>query len=144
MNRSALNTAIFSRLAGGTALMPLLGGTVGWIDTKKVICFQNAPDNQPLPYVIWDYTARTDENETSHRTQNAVTFIRCYASTPVQASAIDAEIEILMHDKPLTITGVTSNFWLRREQAVDPPPETDATGRRTYTCGAEYRIRFEI
>ena len=136
MNRSALNTAIFGRLAGGTALISALGGTA--------IYFQNAPDNKALPYVVYDYVARNDENLTSQRTVNALAFVRAYASTPVQASQIDAEVDTLLNDAPLTVTGATSNFWLRREQGLDPPPEIDAAGRKIYACGAEYRIRLSI
>ena len=139
MNRSAINTAIFGRLTGGTALMALLGGTA----TPGAINFQNAPDNKALPYVVFDYTARIDENLSPHRTVNAVSFVRAYASTPVQASQIDAEIDTLLHNKPLTITGVTSNFWLARESSYDIM-ETDAAGRKIYACGGEYRIRLDI
>lgn len=136
MNRSALNTAIFGRLGGGTALVTALGGTF--------IYYGNAPDGKALPYVVWDYTARNDENTHSSRTQNILAYVRAYASTPVQASAIDEQIDTLLHDQPLTITGVTSNFWIRRETGFDPPPEVDQSGRRIYACGAEYRIRIDI
>jgi hypothetical protein len=136
MDRSELFTAIFKRLAGGTALVNDLGGTF--------IYFQLAPDKKALPYVVVDFTARNSENDTSHKAVNSIAYIRAYASTPVQASAIDAKVDTLMDDKPLTITGVSSNFWLRRDAGIDPPPEVDQSGRKVYACGAEYRIRFEI
>jgi len=64
MSLSALNTAIYSRL-GGTATS---AGTA--------VFFLQAPDNFPLPYVVWDYTADRDENETPNRTKNDVLFIQ--------------------------------------------------------------------
>lgn len=135
MNRSDLNTAIFGRLAGGTALTTALGGTA--------VYFQVAPEGKALPYVVFDWASRLDENESPHRTVNMLAYIRAYASTPVQASALDAEIDTLMHNKPLTITGVSSNFWCAREMSFDLV-EGDPSTRKVYSCGAEYRIRIDI
>jgi len=135
MNRTAINTAIFQRLAGGTALVNSLGGTA--------LYFQNAPDNRALPYVIWDIASRQDENETRNRTQNILAYIRAYASTPIQAAQIDENIDALMHDNPLTITGVTSNFWCMREDSFDLV-ETDQSTRRIYSAGAQYRLLIDI
>ena len=135
MNRTNINTAIYNRLSGGTALTTALGGTA--------VYFQNAPDGKALPYVVFTAASRIDENESPHRTVNMLYYIRAYASTPVQAASIDAEIDTLMHDNALTITGVTSNFWCMREQSFDLV-EMDSSTRRVYSCGAEYRIRIDI
>jgi len=129
MSLSALNTAIYSRL-GGTATS---AGTA--------VFFLQAPDNFPLPYVVWDYTADRDENETPNRTKNDVLFIRAYAASQSAAGSIDAQIDTLLHHKPLTVSGY-SNFWLAREDGYSLP-EVDASGRKTFMVGAEYRIRLD-
>lgn len=124
----ALNTALYSMLAGTVTA----AGTA--------VYFLHAPDNAPLPYIMFDYTADLDENETPRRTKNSVLFVRAYAESRAQAGTIDAQIDGLLHLKTLTVTGFT-NFWTARESAYSLT-ETDAAGKHTYMAGAEYRIRM--
>jgi hypothetical protein len=135
MNLTALNTAIYSRLAGGTALTSALGGTAIYYDT--------APDGKALPYVICSIASRVDDNESPHRTQNILAYIRAYASTPVQANTIDSAVDDLMHNHPLTISGVTSNFWCMREDSF-AGTEVDTSTRKVCFSGGQYRIRIDI
>ena len=83
MSIGALNTAIYSTI----------GGTV--TNAGTAVYYLTAPDNQALPYVIWDYVADQDENFDANRTKNSLVFIRAFAATPQAAEAIDAHI----HDK---------------------------------------------
>lgn len=129
MSLPALNTALYSRL-GGTAT------TAG-----TAVFFLQAPDNQPLPYIVFDYTADLDENMTANRTKNSVLFIRAYASTQAQAGTIDGQVDALLHFKPLTVTG-WSNFWIARESGYSMT-EVDAAGRKSYMVGGEYRVRLD-
>lgn len=129
MSLSALNTALYSKL-GGTAT-----------SAGSSVYFLTAPDDATLPYIVWDYTADIDENETPNRTKNSVLFIRAYAATQSAAGAIDAQIDTLLHMKPLNVAG-WGNFWIARENSYSLP-ETDAAGRKTYMCGGEFRIRLD-
>lgn len=128
MSIAALNTAIYSKL-GGTATS---AGTA--------VFFEAAPDNQPLPYIIWDYVADQYDNQTPVDTVNAVVFVRAYASTRAAAGTIDGQIKALLHKATLSVTGFT-NFQTRRENAYSQE-ETDKSGRMTYMAGAEYRVRL--
>jgi hypothetical protein len=130
MSIPALNTALYSRLAGTVTA------------AGSAIFFETATPAQSLPYVVFDYVADRDENETQNRTKNAVIFIRAFAITPVAASTIDTQIDSLLHMQPLTVTGYT-NFWIARENAYSLV-ETDSAGKNTYMAGAEYRCRLDL
>lgn len=129
MSNTALNTAIYSRLAG----------TYTTAGTK--VYYLQAPDNAALPYVVFDYVADRDENYTANRTKNTVMFIRAYGTTPGQAGTIDAQIDARLHAGSVTVTGYT-NFWTRREDSYSRA-DTDESGRVTYMAGADYRIRLD-
>lgn len=130
MSLSALNTALYSRL-GGTATA-----------AGSAVYFLAAPDDAVLPYIVWDYTADRDENDTPNRTKNDVVYIRAYAATHAVAGSIDGQIDTLLHMKPLTVTG-WGNFWIARENGYSLP-ETDEAGRKTYMVGSEYRVRLDM
>jgi hypothetical protein len=124
----ALNTAIYSTLAGTVTA------------AGSAVFFNQAKDAQPLPYVVFDYTADVTENITPRDMNNALLFIRAYASTPAQAGTIDQQIKTLLHLKTLVVSGY-ANFWTARENAFSFV-ETDPAGRKTHMAGAEYRIRL--
>jgi hypothetical protein len=129
MSIPALNTAIYSQLAG----------TYTTAGTK--VYYLQAPDNAALPYIVFDYVADLDENYTANRTKNDVLFIRAYGTTPAQAGTIDAQIDGRLHAVTLSVSGYT-NFWTRRENAYSLS-ESDASGRKTYMAGADYRVRLD-
>ncbi len=118
------------------AIYTALGGT--HTNAGTAIFLQVAPDNYPLPYVIWSYVNEGDRNETSHRLKDVVLFIRAYASTAAAAKTIDAQIDGLLHNKVLTVTGWT-NFMTRRENGY-ALEETDSAGKKTWGRGADYRF----
>ena len=128
MSLSALNTAIYSLLAGTVTA------------AGSAVFFNQAEDNQALPYIVFDYTGDLDENLTPSRMRNALLFVRAYAATPAQAGAIDAQIDALLHLQTITVSGWT-NFWAARENSFSLV-ETDQAGRKTHMAGAEYRIRL--
>lgn len=128
MTLHALNTAIYSKL-GGTATA---AGTA--------VFFNIAPDTQPLPYIVFDYTGDLDENINPSRLRNALIFARAYAATPAQAGAIDGQVDALLHLQTMTVTG-WANFWTARENGFSLA-EPDQAGRITHMAGAEYRIRL--
>lgn len=130
---SALNAAIYTRLSGGTALVSALGGTA--------IYHGYAPENKPLPFVVWSYSGGGAENMTPNASVNEVVYIRAYAETAKQAGTIDGLVASLMDSPNLTVTG-WSNFWLAREEEIFMP-ETDEAGLTTWSCGAYYRVRLD-
>lgn len=131
--QNALNAAIYTKLSGGTALTTLLGGTA--------IFYQQAPDAQALPFVLWDIASDFDENMTANRTKNCVVFIRGFASTPITAGSIDSAVDALVNGSVLSVSGY-ANFWTQRENGFQLV-ETDATGKRTHMSGAQYRVRLD-
>ena len=131
--QNALNTAVFSKLSGGTALTSLLGGTA--------IYYQQAPDDQALPFVVFDIATELDENMTANDTKNCIIFVRGFASTPSLAGSIDWQCDALLNKADLTVSGY-ANFWTRREDGFKIL-ETDAAGVRTYMSGAQYRVRLD-
>ncbi len=129
---NALGTAIQSRLTGGTALVSEIGGTA--------IYHGYAPEKAKLPFVVWSYAAGGAENMTPHASAAEVVYIRAYAETAKKAAAIDKEIALRM-ESTLTVTG-WNNYWLAREDEYFLP-ETDEAGKRTWSCGANYRVRLD-
>lgn len=129
---NALNTALFSRLAGGTALVNTLGGTF--------IYYQQAPDNADRPYVVWSYQAGQQENVTPSKMFNELVYIRGYSDNQAQAGTIDAQINTLMDGYAFSATGHT-NFWTARESEFsmfDVLPDST----KVYMAGAMYRVRL--
>jgi hypothetical protein len=128
-----LNTSIYNRLAGGTALVTALGGTA--------IYYLQAPDNAVKPFVIWNFQAGGDENMTANRTKNLVILVRTFASTPKRAGEIDQMVDGLLHLQPLTVSGWT-NFWLARESEVSLV-ENLPNVEKSYMAGGLYRVRID-
>lgn len=129
---NALNAALNTRLAGGTALVAALGGTA--------IYHGIAPEGKAQPVVIWSYSGGGHENMTPNQSVNEIVYIRAYAATAKQAATIDGLVATLMETN-LTVTG-WSNFWLAREEDIYLP-ETDEAGKTTWSCGAYYRVRLD-
>ncbi len=123
----ALNTAIYSKL-GGTAT------TAG-----TAVFFEHAPDSQPLPYIVFDYVADIEDNNTPTEGINTVISARAYATTPTAAGTIDAKIKTLLHLATLTVTGYT-NYWSARENGYSFVE--NQSGKNVYMAGADYRIRL--
>ena len=129
---NALNTAIYSTLSGGTALIGALGGTA--------IYHGIAPEGRALPYVVWSYVAGGHENMTPNESVNAVIYVRAYAATAKQAATLDGYAAELL-ETTLTMTS-WNNFWLAREESI-VLPEIDEAGKTTWSCGAYYRVRLD-
>ena len=128
----ALNTAIYSRLNGATALTALLSGTTA-------IYALQAPEGAALPYVVYNIQGGGDTNETANRVKDLLVFVRGYATTNARAGSIDAAIDTALHYVPFTGVSGWTNIWLAREQdleLVENPP----TGSQVFMNGALYRV----
>ena len=132
---TALNTALYSTLAGGTALTALLADATS-------VYFEQAPDDAEMPYVVFNFQALGDGNVTPHRTKDALVFARAYNQTgPALAGTIDAQIDALLHGKVISVAG-WANFWTAREQDLSVV-ETDSANVKTWMAGGLYRLRLE-
>lgn len=132
---NALNTALYSRLSGGTALTTLLSGTASIYNLL-------APDGAALDYVVYQLQGGGDENFNAHRTKNLLYLVKSYSDDgPARAGTIDAQVDALLHMQPLTVTG-WGNFWLARETDVSTI-EIDEAEAKTCMAGGAYRIRLE-
>jgi hypothetical protein len=129
---NALNTAIYSTLSGGTALIDALGGTA--------IYHGIAPEGRALPYVVWSYVAGGHENMTPNESVNAVIYVRAYAVDAKTAAQLDGYVAELL-ETTLSMTG-WNNYWLAREESI-VLPEIDDAGKSTWSCGAYYRVRLD-
>jgi len=128
-----LNTGIYSRLTGATALTSLLAGT-------SSVYFLQAPNNATLPYVVWDIVDDPDTNRTANRNVTALVFARGYASQSNTAGSIDAQIYAAIM-QGVTVTG-WKEYWKGREEGFHLV-ETDQAGINTYMAGAHYRLSYD-
>jgi hypothetical protein len=131
---NALNSALYSKLSGGTALTALVGTIPN--GTAPAIFSLNAPKDQPLPYVVysWQGGGLTPD----HDIVSGVEWVRAYGTSAAQAGSIYAQLDALLNGGSLSVSGYT-NIGLRREdeiERVDELPNTEPV----YTCGAIYRI----
>ena len=132
----ALNTAIYSRLSGATALTSLLAGTA------SVYAIQ-AENNATYPYCVYSLQSGLDENMTQNRTKDMLYFIRGYSKiSNAQAGSIDAQIDAAIHHVAFTVTGWT-NFWLAREESIELV-ENAPTGEQVWMNGGLYRVRIDL
>jgi len=130
---NVLNAAIYSRLSADGSLTTLLGGTA--------VYYQQAPDSQAYPFVVWDWQAGGDDNLTPSRMKNMVMHARAYTTAgAANAGTIDARIDTLLHNYTFTVVG-WANFQTQREEdiaLVENPPD----GQKVYSAGGFYRVRL--
>lgn len=133
MIQNLLNTGVFSKLSGGTALTALLGGTL--------IYFEQAPDGQALPFVVWSYQFGGDQNRTNNREITMGVYVRGYAATPSLAGSIDAAVDALMHRGSISVSGWT-NYDTQRESSVSMI-ENQRSTEQVFMSGGVYRVRLD-
>ncbi len=129
----ALRTALYTTLAGGTALVTELGGTA--------IYSQQAPEGTPTPYVVYSLQSGMPDNLNPSDLYNSVWWVRAYAATEAQAVTIAKLFDALLHKATPTVTGYAV-FWAAREQDL-PGVETAASGSLIFRTGGLYRIRIK-
>lgn len=128
---TTLGSALYTKLAAGTALITELGGTAIW-DTL-------APQDQSLPYLVFFYSGGGDENRSAKRARSLVYTVKAVAESKSKAEAIDAEVDTLLHQQTLTISG-WDNWWTAR--VADVAFVQSAGGVLHWHRGGQYRIRI--
>lgn len=129
---NALDTAIYSKLAAGTALVSALGGTA--------IYNTLAPRGRAFPYVIFSQQSGAEDNETPRRTTSFYYLAKGVAATLSDAGALADLVDDILHDATLSVSGQT-NYWTRRANTVHYL-ETTTAGEYVGHAGAVYEIRL--
>lgn len=129
---NALETALQSALAAGTALTTTLGGTAIY----NVL----APRDKALPYVIFSQQSGREDDETPRRTQTYRYLVKGVASSLLAAGTIADQVDSLLRNNALTVSGWTT-YWLHPETTVRYIESTDA-GEHIGHAGAVYTVRL--
>lgn len=131
---NALNTGIYNALKAGTALTSLLGGTA--------IYYIQAPDDTAYPYVVFSIQGGGDLNLSPSRMKDTLYFVRGYSKvSPAAAGSIDAQLDALLHNKTITVTG-WSNYNTQRETDIENS-EVDNANQTIYMAGGVYRVSLD-
>ena len=130
---NAVETALYSTLSAGTALISLLGGTA--------IYNGMIPRDADLPCVVFSHASGIEENLTPTRSSRMIYLVKGVADTMYEAGQIADAVDTLLHGTTITPTGY-SNFWTAREMHVRYV-ETDPGGQIVAHSGGEYAIRIE-
>lgn len=130
---NAIRTAVFSKLAAGSALISALGGTL--------IYYDRAPDDSALPYVVFSFESGGPENLNPSDMRAANVRVIAYSSSPGQAGTLDSLCSALIHRTTLTVSGYT-NFWTAREGDISFSV-VEPSGLITWQAGGVYRVRID-
>ena len=136
---NAVATGIKDKLNASPALLALLPTTTTQFPSS--ICRNQAADNQPLPFVVFNFQAGGPENIYPHDLRSLLYQVRAFATSAIQAGSIDTQISLALHQKTLTVSGYT-NTWTVREadiELVDYPPNVQPV----YSAGGLYRIYLD-
>lgn len=131
---NAVSAALYSTLAGGTALTALLAGTTSVYDSL-------VPHGASFGVVVFSLQGGGDANETPRRRKELLYTVKGISATSMKAAgAIDAQIDALLHEKTLAVTG-WENYSVMREVDI-AYAETTPEGRNYWHVGGTYRIRL--
>ena len=126
-------TALYSTLTSGTTVTALLAGTTS-------IYHMQAPDNAPLPYIVYSLQAGGPELINPSKLETNTWWVRVYsASSASNAAQIFEKADALLDRKNISITGATTIQCVRDENIA--LVEQTPTGKAIYDCGGMYRIR---
>jgi hypothetical protein len=129
---NTVGSAIYARLSGGTALTALLAGTASIYD--GVVRRDASYD-----VVVFQLSGGGDANATPRRRKELLYSVKAISATGARAAgAIDAQIDTLLHEQTLTITG-WENYWLAREGDF-AYAETTPEGLNYWHAGGTYRL----
>jgi len=125
--------AMYTRLAGGTALITALGGTA--------IYNRRAPQGTARPYVIFFPMSGDDQNDSPRRAKDFVYAVKAVADSMSTAETVDDTVDALLHDSTLSVTD-WGCYWMMRENDITPYPEDVGGGQTIWHAGGQYRVRL--
>lgn len=133
-----LETAIYSRLAGGTALTTSLGGTAIYNTT--------APQGAAYPLVLFSLISEVDQYALSAQTATDFIYqVKAITRSPggspsrKKAGEIDALVKARLNDAALSVTG-HSTLSIRRQTGFAFDEVDAATGNIYSHAGGNYRV----
>lgn len=131
----AVETGIYTRLAGYSALTTVLGGSY--------IYNRVAPQGQPRPYVVFFHAGGGPDNVYPGRLQSDTYMVKAVADSLSQAATLDGLIDAALHhaEDSLSITGYKT-LWVVRENEVQAAERAD-NGDIIWHYGAYYHIRID-
>jgi hypothetical protein len=139
---TAIRRALYGRLAGDTTLTSLLATPVAGY--AQSIFYQRAPENSAYPLVVISKSSGvpTDTFGLAGAFETDVWLVKGIArdASADTVEAIQARIQTLLNDAPLSISGQTL-MALRRQSDVDYPEIAD--GETYRHAGALYRVIHE-
>jgi len=130
---NAIETGLYSELAGSAALVTGLGGTA--------IYSRHAPQGTALPYVIFMHMGGGHENTNPSDLQNHVYLVKAVAEGSKEAGTLHNLVLSVLHNATLTVSGYT-NFYTALEDEVQMT-EVTREGEMVYHTGGMYRIRID-
>jgi len=117
------------------------GTLTGMLATGTPIYYQQAPDKQTYPFVVFSWQTGNDDNDTPRRAKDMILWARAFSiAGPAQAGSIDARMDTLINGKTLTVSG-WSNFYTARETDV-ALVENLPDNNKVWQAGGMYRIRI--
>lgn len=128
----AMGTALYAKLAGGTALVAALGGSAIYAD--------QAPQGATPPYVIFSHQGGGVESTYAVEMRSNLWFVRAWADSRSEAAYIDGLCLDLLHRGSLTVSG-WSTIWLWRESDMELTDNLP-NGVQRYMAGGMYRVRL--
>ena len=129
---TALETGLYSKLSGNSALTTALGGTLIY---NKI-----APQGTTGKYVIFQWQGGGDENDTPTRSRDPVYAVFGIDTTIEGAATIDGLIDTALREQTLTVSGWTNYHTVRESDINIVEPNTGETP--IFRCGGLYRIRI--
>jgi hypothetical protein len=129
---NALETAIYGKLAGGTALTSLLAAGSASIYNGQ------PPRDATLPWVTFSLASGIEQNNNVVRMQRMTYLVKGVASSVYAAGAIADAADALLHDTTLTVTGYT--VFLVGRTSVVRYQERDPVGNVIGHAGGEYVV----
>jgi len=114
MTLANTGSALYARLAAGTALTAELGGTR--------VYEALAPQGQTCPYVVYFRAGGGDDNSAQRRTRSENWVVKGVSIDQAQARRIDALIDDRLHEAELTITGWDNYQTARRTDVAYAEP----------------------
>jgi hypothetical protein len=131
---NALDAAVYSRLAGGTALTAFLGGTHIYTLLAK---------DGVKRFVEFGIQGGGDEHITPVRRKNQVVRVKAVSNvSKADAGSADAYAESLLLSAPLSVNGWNDTFWLARETDFETV-EVDEAGQKFWHVGGMYRLQYD-
>src|ERR1044072_2004919 len=129
---TAVRRALYGRMAGDTSLNNLLGTPAAGF--SKSIYYQQAPDEAQFPFVVFHKQSGvpTEPFSDPSAIESDIWMVKGVDrnTTADTAEAIQARLQTLLNDAPLTISGSVL-LYLRRQDDVEYPETVDRAEEHT-------------